>query len=91
MPMIAPTAAAASLITLAVLIAPSVDLVDCRTATVEYDEATAKLVTAIQAYEKCVGESHGRNKCTAEMQAVDDAHDDFEEAVGEFGESCPKK
>ena len=89
--MIAPTAAAASLIALAVITAPNVDLVDCRTATIGYDEATAKLVTAIQVYEKCVSESHGRNKCTAEMQAVDDAHDDFEDAVGEFSESCPKK
>jgi hypothetical protein len=89
--MIAPlTAAAASLITLAVIVVPAADNNDCRTATTQFDESVAKLTAALRTYEDCVNNSKGRNDCAAEMKALDDAHDDFEDAVADFSEACPK-
>jgi len=89
--MIAPlTSAAASLLMLTVIVAPTADNPDCRNATKQYDDAVAKLKTALHEYENCVDNSRGRNDCAAEIKAVDDAHDDFEEAVADFGDACPK-
>ena len=84
------SSAAASLLMLAVIVAPTADNPDCRTATKQYDDAVAKLKTALGDYENCVNNSRGRNDCAAEIKALDDAHDDFEEVVVDFGDACPK-
>jgi hypothetical protein len=84
------TPAAASLIALAVIVVPTADDSDCRNVTKQYDEAVTKLTATLHDYENCVNNSHGRNGCAAEIKAVDDAHDDFEEAVEDFGDACPK-
>ena len=62
---------------------------DCGTATDAYQATVTKVTNALRAYEQCVQASHGQDKCSAEMQQLDDAHDDFEDAVGEFKQACP--
>jgi hypothetical protein len=62
---------------------------DCGTASDAYQAAVTKVVNALRTYEQCIQASHGKDKCSAEMQQLDDAHDDFEDAVGEFKQACP--
>ncbi|HYU11884.1 MAG TPA: hypothetical protein VEK82_04855 [Stellaceae bacterium] len=62
---------------------------DCGTATDAYQAAVAKVTNALRTYEQCIQASHGKDKCSAEMQQLDDAHDDYEDAVGEFTQACP--
>jgi hypothetical protein len=62
---------------------------DCGTATDAYQAAVTKVTNALHTYEQCIQASHGQDKCSAEMQQVDDAHDDFEDAVGDFKQACP--
>ena len=62
---------------------------DCGTASDAYQAAVTKVVNALRAYEQCIQASHGQDKCSAEIQQLDDAHDDFEDAVGEFKQACP--
>jgi hypothetical protein len=45
------------------------------------------VVDAMQNYAKCVSASDKRDDCAAEMQALDNAHDDFAEAVAD-ARSC---
>ena len=71
----------AGLIAMVVLAAPSPERIDCGTVGARYDAAIAKVVETLRAYEKCVASSDKQNDCSAEMQALDTAHDDFADAV----------
>ncbi len=74
---------AASLVALALLSVPNVDRDDCSNVDGRYSTAVAKLASAVHAYEKCVVTSNQRDDCAAEIQALDDAHDDFADAVAD--------
>jgi hypothetical protein len=43
----------------------------------------------LRAYEQCVAASKGKEKCAAEMQQLDDAHDDLEDAIDDYKQACP--
>jgi len=73
----------AGLVALALLVAPDADKTDCGTIANRYTGAVAKVVEALRGYAKCVSTSDQRNDCAAEMQALDDAHDDFADAVAD--------
>jgi len=76
---------------LALLVAPNTERADCGNAADRTDAAVAKVMGALRAYATCVssnakrgtkGEAKG-NDCAAEIQALDNAHDDFADAVAD--------
>lgn len=73
----------ASAMALAVLAAPNAERADCGIAADRYTAAVAEVVNALRAYGRCVALSDQRDDCAAEMQALDDAHDDFADAVAD--------
>jgi len=77
----------AGLVALALLIAPDADKADCSTVANRYTPAVGRVVDAVQNYAKCVAASDKRDDCAAEMLALDNAHDDFAEAVAD-AKSC---
>ena len=77
----------AGLVALALLVAPDADKTDCGTIANRYTAAVARVVDALQNYAKCVAASDKRDDCAAEMLALDNAHDDFAEAVTD-AKSC---
>ena len=82
-------AASAAMITLAVVSPPTTATGDCQSAGEAFEAALAKVTNALRGYEQCVTASKGKDKCAAEMQQLDDAHDDFEEAVNDHKQACP--
>jgi hypothetical protein len=76
---------------LALLVAPNTERADCGNAADRYDAAVAKVMGALHAYATCVSSNAKRrtkgatkgNDCTEEMQALDNAHDDFADAVAD--------
>ena len=77
----------AGLVALALLVAPDADKTDCGTIGNRYTAAVSRVVDAVQNYAKCVAASEKRDDCAAEMLALDNAHDDFAEAVSD-AKSC---
>lgn len=77
----------AGLVALALLVAPDADKADCSSVADRYTAAVQRVVDALQGYAKCVAASDKRDDCAAEMQALDNAHDDFAEAVAD-AKSC---
>jgi len=73
----------AGLVVLTLLVAPNADKADCGTIADRYTGAVARVVDALQSYAKCVAASDKRDDCTAEMQALDNAHDNFADAVAD--------
>lgn len=73
----------AGFIALALLVAPDADKADCGTIGDRYTATVARVVDALQNYAKCVAASDKRDDCAAEMQALDDAHDNFADAVAD--------
>ncbi len=69
------------------LAAPNANLADCGRAANGYANAVAKVLGAARTYEKCIASSAMRDDCAAEMQALDNAHDNFVDAVGD-AEGC---
>jgi hypothetical protein len=82
-------AASAAMITLAVVSPPTAGTGDCQSAGEAFQAALAKVTNALRGYEQCVSASKGQDKCSAEMQQIDDAHDDFEDAVNDYKQACP--
>ena len=78
---------AAGLVALALLVAPDADKVDCGRIGDRYTAAVARVVEALQGYAKCVAASDKRDDCATEMQALDNAHDDFAEVIAD-AKSC---
>jgi hypothetical protein len=66
---------------LALLTAPNANIADCGRAADGYAAAVAKVLGAARTYGKCIAASAMRDDCAAEMQALDDAHDNFVDAV----------
>ena len=77
----------AGVLALAVLAVPNVEHIDCAITADRYSLALARVIDALRSYEKCVAASDKRNDCAAEMQALDNAHDDFADAVDD-AKSC---
>jgi hypothetical protein len=80
-------ALAAPLIVLALLSAPNADKADCGNVADRYAMAVARVIAAARGYERCVASSNKRDDCAAEMQALDNAHDNFTDAVAD-AKSC---
>ena len=74
---------AASFLMLAVLTAPDADRADCGNVNDRYIAAVAKVAEAVRVYGACVATSAKQNDCAAEIKALDDAHDDFADAVAD--------
>ncbi len=73
----------AGLIALALLAAPEAEKVDCGTVADRYTAAVAEVVDALSNYAKCVSASSQRDDCATQMRVLDDAHDDFADAVAD--------
>jgi hypothetical protein len=73
----------AGIIALAVIAAPSTGEDDCGKISTDYTTAVAKVVDALRAYGHCVEQSNQRDDCAAQMQALDNAHDNFADAVAD--------
>jgi len=82
-------AAAAAMMTLALVSPPATGAGDCNSAGDSFKATLAKVMEALRTYEQCISESKGKDKCAAEMQALDDAHEDFEDAVNDYKQACP--
>jgi len=81
--------AAAGMIMLALVSPPATGTGDCPTTGDAFQAALTKVTNALRTYEQCVSESKGQDKCSAEMQQLDDVHDDFEDAVNDYKQACP--
>ncbi len=68
---------------LALLTAPNANIADCGHAADGYAAAVAQVLGAARTYEKCIAASSMRDDCASEMQALDDAHDNFVDAMGD--------
>jgi hypothetical protein len=74
----------ASLVLLAVATTPNVDKdANCTNIGGRRTAAIAKVTDALQAYQKCVVSGDNNKDCADEMQALDDAHDDFADALAD--------
>jgi hypothetical protein len=71
------------LIVLAILSAPDTDKATCGNIADRYGIAVARVTRAMRGYAKCVATSDKRDDCAAEMQALDEAHDNFVDAVAD--------
>ena len=79
------------LLALALLTAPNTDRADCGNLNDRYAAAAVKVIAALHRYERCVAanvQPDGRrpakpDDCADEMQALDDAHDNFVDAVAD--------
>ena len=72
------------LVALALLAAPHADKADCGNVADRYRSAIAQIADALRSYATCVAASDKRDDCAAEMQALDNAHDDFADAVDDW-------
>ena len=75
----------------AIVTPPQTEPTDCASATQPYKENVKAVMNALRKYEACVSGSNGRDKCAAEIQALDSAHDDFEDTVTDIEKSCSSK
>ena len=82
-------AASAALFTLALVSPPGTGTLNCASANDTFQAALTKVVDALRAYEHCVAASKGKEKCAAEMQQLDDAHVDLEDAIDDYKQACP--
>jgi hypothetical protein len=73
----------AGLIVLALLVAPNADKTDCGMIGDRYMATVARVVDALRNYAKCVAASDKRDDCAAEMQALDNAHDNFSDIIAD--------
>jgi hypothetical protein len=71
----------AGAVALALLVAPNTERADCGNLADRYTVAVAQVMDALRSYQKCVSTSDRRTDCAAAMQALDNAHDDFADAV----------
>ena len=68
---------------LALLSPPDASNADCGMIANRYTLAVSRVIDALRRYEKCVSASNTRDDCAAEMEALDNAHDAFADAVAE--------
>jgi hypothetical protein len=81
--------ASVGLFTLALVSPPGTGILNCANANDTFQSAMTKVVEALRAYEQCIAASKGKDKCASEIQALDDAHDDLEDAVDDYKQACP--
>lgn len=74
----------AAVAVLALLVAPNADFADCGHMADRYSLALGRVREALGGYERCLARSAQRDNCADEMQALDDAHDAFSEAVADM-------
>ena len=74
---------ASGLIALAVLTTPNTQSADCGALGDRYTASVAAVAEALRTYGRCVATSNQRDDCAAEMQALDNAHDNFADAVAD--------
>jgi hypothetical protein len=67
---------------------PQTEPDDCTGATEHYKQTVEAVTAAAKKYEACVSASNGHDHCSAEVQLLDSAHDDFEDAVSESEKAC---
>jgi hypothetical protein len=72
---------AASFVALALITAPNAKAADCAKAANQYTAAVVKVTEALRVFEKCVASGDKRNDCTDEFETLDEAHDDFVDAI----------
>jgi hypothetical protein len=84
-------AAAAAIAVLAVASPPQPESDDCTGAKEHYKETVEAVTAALRKYEACVSASNAHDHCSAEVQLLDNAHDDFEDAVSESEKACAAK
>ena len=76
-----------TLFALALFTVPNTERADCGNLEDRYRAAVAQVIGALRSYESCVAESAkggaARRDCATEMQALDDAHDSFADAVAD--------
>jgi len=82
-------ATATAFFTLALVSPPGTGVLNCANANDTFQSAMTKVVEALRAYEQCLAASKGKEKCASEMQTLDDAHDDLEDAVDDYKQACP--
>jgi hypothetical protein len=83
--------AAAILAVLAVAAPPQTEPSDCASATEHHKETVEAVTSAAQKYQACVAASNAHDHCAAEMQALDSAHDDFDDTISEIEKTCTAK
>lgn len=72
------------LIAVVLLVAPNTEQADCSNAAGRYAAAAGHVLEALHTYEKCIAAGPGSGDCAAPMQALDDAHDNFADAVADM-------
>jgi hypothetical protein len=75
----------------AVVTPPQTEPADCAGATQQYKENVQAIMAALRKYETCINGSNAHDKCAAEMQVLDSAHDDFEDTVADIEKTCAAK
>ena len=84
-------AAAGWIAALAVVTPPQTEPTDCASVTERYKQNVEAVTEALRKYEACVSGSNARDHCAAEIQALDDAHDDVDETISEIEKLCTAK
>jgi hypothetical protein len=74
---------ASALLVLTVLAVPNTDSADCGNLADRYSASVTAVAEALRAYGRCIATSDERDNCAAEMQALDNAHDNFADAVAD--------
>lgn len=74
----------ASFAAFALVTAPNMPSAECGNTTEAYKSSVADVANALRAYAKCVAFSNGHDDCAAEIQALDNAHDNFVDAVADM-------
>ncbi len=76
----------AGVVALALLAAPNTERADCGNAADRYTAAVTEVLAALRGYAACVASSARRDDCAAQIEALDNAHDDFADAVADAKE-----
>ena len=74
----------ASFAAFAMVAAPNMQSAECGKTAEAYKTAVADVANTLRGYAKCVAFSSGHDDCAAEIQALDNAHDNFVDAVGDM-------
>jgi hypothetical protein len=69
------------MLALALVPAPNPAIADCANAAQRYNAAVGRVVQALRAYGACIAASNQRDDCAGEIEALDNAHDGFAQAV----------
>jgi hypothetical protein len=68
---------------LALVPAPNAAIADCANVAARYDAAVGRVIAASREYQACVAASNQQDDCAIQIQALDNAHDGFAQAVAD--------